>query len=161
MNTTQKLIFFTTSSLLILSLIHAAADAKCNPCACGAICNITSPFRLKSDPSNCGHPKFELTCENNATFTYLNSIKYHVKDINYQNSTIRLVDASLNNGTICSFPITSSYPYDFIVRSPYYSSYPGRESSVVLISCPDPMNNTKKLRDLLSGPNRKDSNFDF
>ncbi|KAG6389354.1 hypothetical protein SASPL_150822 [Salvia splendens] len=112
MMTTQKL-FLTT---LILSLLHST-NANCSLSGCGDIGNITFPFHLKS---HCGYPQHELICENNSTFIYLNSIKYHVKAINYQNSTIRLVDASINNDTTCPFPNTSS---DFTrSSSPYYYS---------------------------------------
>ncbi|KAL1532001.1 non-specific serine/threonine protein kinase [Salvia divinorum] len=131
-------IFLITSSFLILSLhfFHCADAKKCSPSACGDIRNISSPFRLKGDPSHCGDPKFELTCENNATFVYLDSFKYYVKGINYVSSTIRLVEASLNNDDICSFPVRSSYPY------PYYTV---GEWLVNLISCPNPVNNSSTL----------------
>ncbi|KAL1531996.1 LEAF RUST 10 DISEASE-RESISTANCE LOCUS RECEPTOR-LIKE PROTEIN KINASE-like 2.1 isoform X2 [Salvia divinorum] len=151
MITTHNFIFLASSSLLILSLFHAAADAKsCSPSACGAIRNISSPFRLKTDPSHCGRPKHELTCENNVTLLYLNSIKYYVKHIDYQDETIRLVDASINNDDICSFPTRSSHPGDFTDRysSPYYFSDPFRELSVNLISCPNPMNSSSSFTDI-------------
>ena len=137
MASTHNFIFLITSSLLILSL-HAAADANCSPSACGAIRNISNPFRLNSDPIHCGHPNFELTCENNVTFFQWDSTKYYVKSINYQNSTVRLVDASINNDDICSFPITSSY----------YDSYLCGELSVNLISCPNPLNNSSIFTDI-------------
>ncbi|KAL1532008.1 LEAF RUST 10 DISEASE-RESISTANCE LOCUS RECEPTOR-LIKE PROTEIN KINASE-like 2.5 [Salvia divinorum] len=147
MITTKKLItFLTTSSLLILSLHAAAADAdaNCSPSACGDIRNISSPFHLKGGPSRCSHTKFELTCENNVTFLYLDSINHYVKAINYQNSTIRLVDASINNGDICSFPIISSHLYNFTALPPSPHHLPTRiqELSVNLISCPNPVNNS-------------------
>ena len=47
-------------------------------------------FRLKDDPSNCGHsdPGFVLDCENNHTIFYR---KYYVTQINYHNYTVRIV----------------------------------------------------------------------
>ncbi|KAH6764397.1 hypothetical protein C2S51_015646 [Perilla frutescens var. frutescens] len=126
------------SSLLILVLLHyffqtglAFCPNDCAPSACGNFHNISYPFRLKDDPKNCGDHRFELACENNVTSIYLNSHKYYVKAINYRNddgdSTIRLVDASINNHT-CSFPLYSSYAYNFSVQYPYsissYSNYP-------------------------------------
>ncbi|KAG6391187.1 hypothetical protein SASPL_148939 [Salvia splendens] len=150
MITTHNFLFLTT---LILSFhfFHSADANKCiPPSACGAIRDISYPFRLKSDPNHCGHPKFELTCENNVTFLYLNSIKYHVKAINYQNSKIRLVDASIINNDICSFPTHSSYPHtskDFS-SSPYYYPEPFQELFVNLISCPSPMNKSSLFIDI-------------
>ncbi|XP_042035282.1 uncharacterized protein LOC121781624 [Salvia splendens] len=138
MMTTQKL-FLTT---LILSLLHST-NANCSLSGCGDIGNITFPFHLKS---HCGYPQHELICENNSTFIYLNSIKYHVKAINYQNSTIRLVDASINNDTTCPFPNTSS---DFTrSSSPYYYSNLSEDLSVNFISCPYPLNNSSIFTDI-------------
>ncbi|KAL1532003.1 hypothetical protein AAHA92_32075 [Salvia divinorum] len=140
MITTQKLIIFLVSSPLLLI---SADPEKCSPSACGAIRNISYPFRLNSDPIHCGRPKFELTCENNVTFLYPKSstIKYYVKHINYDSSTIRLADASVNNDDICSFPARSSYPYEpYSSDSDYF--YSGEEWFVKLISCPNPINNS-------------------
>ncbi|KAL1532012.1 LEAF RUST 10 DISEASE-RESISTANCE LOCUS RECEPTOR-LIKE PROTEIN KINASE-like 2.1 isoform X2 [Salvia divinorum] len=153
MITTQKLINFLAALILSLHFFHAAADAKsCSTSACGAIRNISFPFRLKGDRNNCGDPRYELTCENSITSLFLNSIKYHVKEINYYNYTIRVVDASINNDTICSFPIHSSYTYNFTHPSswPYYipSYFRFDEVSVNLISCPNPLHNSSLFTDI-------------
>ncbi|XP_047965734.1 uncharacterized protein LOC125210206 [Salvia hispanica] len=149
MITTQKFIFFlTTSYLWILSLLHCADAKECSPSACGAIRNISYPFRLNSDPTHCGRSEFKLTCENNVSFINLYSIKYYVKAINYQNSTIRLADASINNDDICFFPVTFSY-HEF--TGPSYSYYfPSHfeELPVYLISCPNPLNNSSLFTDI-------------
>ncbi|XP_057798680.1 LEAF RUST 10 DISEASE-RESISTANCE LOCUS RECEPTOR-LIKE PROTEIN KINASE-like 2.3 [Salvia miltiorrhiza] len=170
---TQNLIFLTTSSLLILSLLHnlfQTGEANCTPSACGIIRNISSPFRLKGDPSNCGDGRFELACENNVTSISLNSHKYYVKAINYSNdghydtSTIRLVDASINNRNICSFPTLSIDTYNF-TRYYYHnphsisnyqipinvSSYPYDYKpfpSINFISCPNPLTNSSLFTDI-------------
>ncbi|KAL1532014.1 LEAF RUST 10 DISEASE-RESISTANCE LOCUS RECEPTOR-LIKE PROTEIN KINASE-like 2.5 [Salvia divinorum] len=142
MITAQNFIFLSlfTSSLSILSL-----DATCVPSACGAIRNISYPFRLTSDPSHCGDPRFELTCENNATSLSLNSHKYYVKTINYQNSTIRLLDASITNDTICTSP---SSPPPSNSLHPYYNHYSVLEQSVNFISCPGPLHNSSLFTDI-------------
>ncbi|KAK6925988.1 Protein kinase domain [Dillenia turbinata] len=45
-------------SVVLLGLVVAAAaseaDNQCMPCSCGALRNISYPFRLKSDPPGCG-----------------------------------------------------------------------------------------------------------
>ncbi|XP_042035286.1 uncharacterized protein LOC121781629 [Salvia splendens] len=133
-------IFLFTSSLLILS-----AHANCVPSACGAIRNISYPFRLTSDPNDCGDPRFELTCENNATLVYINSYKYNVKSINYQNSTIMLIDASIKNDTLC---IPSSSPPPSNSMDPYNNYYSALQRSVNLISCPNPLQNSSLFTDI-------------
>ncbi|KAH9746606.1 protein kinase domain-containing protein [Citrus sinensis] len=69
--------------------------------SCGDIKNISYPFRLKGDPSGCGYPEFELSCQSNQTILELfNSAKYYVKRISYDESTISVADVNLANAFI-------------------------------------------------------------
>ncbi|XP_055960945.1 LEAF RUST 10 DISEASE-RESISTANCE LOCUS RECEPTOR-LIKE PROTEIN KINASE-like 2.2 [Mercurialis annua] len=80
------------------------------PCisSCGNIRNISHPFRLKSDPKQCGYDNsFELSCENNLTILPLNSVKYQVQAIDYFNQTIRLKDPNVNKDNCSSIPLHS------------------------------------------------------
>ena len=142
--THQNSIFLITSSLLMILSLHnlfESCDAKCNPSSCGIIPNISYPFRLKGNPKNCGDPRFELSCENNVTFVSLNSHKYYVKAINYSGygdkPTIRVVDASINKGDICSFPTLSTYAYTRLSNLLPINSLP-----INFISCPNPLRNS-------------------
>ena len=83
---------FTTvgfTVLIALVLVHptcctsAMVDRHRTASSCGNIHNISFPFRLKSDPENCGYPWYELSCENNRTVRYLRGGKYYVQVINY------------------------------------------------------------------------------
>uniref|UniRef100_M1D423 non-specific serine/threonine protein kinase n=1 Tax=Solanum tuberosum TaxID=4113 RepID=M1D423_SOLTU len=86
---------------------------QCVPSSCGHIHNISYPFRLKSDPKHCGLENYELSCEGNrAILTILlndwnGSLNYYVQAINYDNSTIRLVDPGIREQVICSLPQNS------------------------------------------------------
>ncbi|KAL1553080.1 LEAF RUST 10 DISEASE-RESISTANCE LOCUS RECEPTOR-LIKE PROTEIN KINASE-like 2.7 isoform X1 [Salvia divinorum] len=164
----QNLIFLITSSILLILSLHnlfESCDAICAPSSCGIIPYISYPFRLKSDPKNCGDPRFELACENNVTSISLLSHKYYVKAINYtydeyyyEFTTIRLVDASINNDDICSFPTYSLYAYHFSDRNPNRlpyriprnSSYPynGKPLPINFISCPNPLRNSSIFTDI-------------
>ncbi|KAL1553113.1 LEAF RUST 10 DISEASE-RESISTANCE LOCUS RECEPTOR-LIKE PROTEIN KINASE-like 2.5 [Salvia divinorum] len=167
-STHQNLI--TSSLLLILSLhsLFESCDAKCTPSSCGIFPNISSPFRLKGDPKNCGDRRYELACENNVTSIYLNSHRYYVKAINYSHthyyvddSTMRLVDASVNNDDICSFPAYSLYAYNFAYGNPnrlpylnpttYSYLYDDKPPFPInLISCPNPLRNSSLFTDVSS-----------
>ncbi|XP_016652705.1 PREDICTED: rust resistance kinase Lr10-like isoform X2 [Prunus mume] len=99
--------------LLVLSLCCLSCNAKddyrqqCEPSWCGKH-NISHPFRLKHDPEKCGDSRYELSCEkNNLTVLYLYSGKYYVQAINYNNYTIRVVDANLHKGNCSSVPYYS------------------------------------------------------
>ncbi|GLT61338.1 hypothetical protein SLA2020_340540 [Shorea laevis] len=83
------------------------ARAKYKPClpfsSCGNL-SITYPFRLNSDPIECGERGYELVCDNNRTTLVTKDGKFFVENI--KNSSVRLVDASLQRD-ICSIPRSS------------------------------------------------------
>ncbi|XP_042032130.1 LEAF RUST 10 DISEASE-RESISTANCE LOCUS RECEPTOR-LIKE PROTEIN KINASE-like 2.3 isoform X2 [Salvia splendens] len=155
------------SYVLIVLLLHLfpCYDAKCSPSACGILSNISYPFRLNDDPKNCGDRRFELRCENNVTYISLNSQNYYVKAINYHNSTIRLVDASVANDDICSFPTASAYaynfttsrnPFHFFLHNPHHLPFiiPMSISTTInpinFVSCPNPLKNSSLFTDVSS-----------
>ncbi|KAL1553111.1 LEAF RUST 10 DISEASE-RESISTANCE LOCUS RECEPTOR-LIKE PROTEIN KINASE-like 2.5 [Salvia divinorum] len=150
----------TSSLLLILSLhsLFESCDAICTPSSCGIFPNISSPFRLSSDPKNCGDPRFELACENNVTSIALHSHRYYVKAIKYTNNdyyadpTIRLVDASINNDDICSFPTYSLYAYHFTSDNPNSLPYMENYNTLPInfISCPNPLRNSSLFTNVSS-----------
>ncbi|EYU28968.1 hypothetical protein MIMGU_mgv1a0259882mg, partial [Erythranthe guttata] len=110
--------FFITTQLYFIQKSHGN-QINCTPSSCGEIRNISYPFRLNTDPKRCGHPKYELSCENNTTSLYLNSQKYLVQSINYANYTIRITDASVVENDTCSFPNYSLSGSNFSARDSY------------------------------------------
>ena len=108
--------------LLVLGLCCVACQAKdhhCAPSACGDIHNISYPFRLNHDPHKCGDSRYNLFCENNLTVLHLYSGKYYVRAINYENYTIRVVDANVREGNCSSIPRYSLATYNFSDGDPY------------------------------------------
>ncbi|XVF18392.1 hypothetical protein REPUB_Repub11eG0017600 [Reevesia pubescens] len=111
---------------LFLILFPGACLARhenqdCGSDFCGNV-NIRYPFRLKTQPRNCGHHLFELECENNHTTFFMKNGKFSVKEINYENYTMRLVDAKIDNDDCSSLPLSSFLYRDFgcgIVHLPY------------------------------------------
>ncbi|MED6184054.1 hypothetical protein PIB30_043732 [Stylosanthes scabra] len=80
-------------------------NRTCSPSSCGKLTNITHPFRLKGDPANCGHPGYELSCENNITLLQLfHGKSYRVEAINYNNFTIRIVDPAISENDCSTLP---------------------------------------------------------
>ncbi|KAG6655692.1 hypothetical protein CIPAW_05G233500 [Carya illinoinensis] len=76
------------------SLDDTHDNYSCVPSSCGNISNISYPFRLKGDPPKCGDARYELSCdENNPMLLSLHGSRYYVSQINYNNYTIRIVDA--------------------------------------------------------------------
>ncbi|KEH40313.1 stress-induced receptor-like kinase [Medicago truncatula] len=95
------------------AITNTSNQTFCPPSSCGKITNITHPFRLKDDPTSCGDPRYELSCENNITMLTLLSGKYYVKSINYNNYTIRLVDPGIEEGDCSTIPHYYLYNYNF------------------------------------------------
>ncbi|GKV39798.1 hypothetical protein SLEP1_g47515 [Rubroshorea leprosula] len=118
-------------ALLLLALIHETFSAKdeqnCPPSSCGNNLNISYPFRLNTDPSHCretADPVYSLSCENNLTVLHSDqSRKFYVKAINYDNQTIRVADASVEEGS-CSIPQYSWDASNFSTFSQFYSHDP-------------------------------------
>ncbi|KAK4544311.1 hypothetical protein RGQ29_033005 [Quercus rubra] len=142
-----------TTVLIALGLVHptccasAMVDRHCTASSSGNIHNISFPFRLKSDPENCGYPWYELLCENNRTVRYLRGGKYYVHVINYSNYTIRIM-GSWEDNNFFSTPSFSLYRYYSIYP---YTTYRWKKTesetnlqqlsrSVVLMSCEKPVN---------------------
>uniref|UniRef100_A0A6N2MF62 Wall-associated receptor kinase galacturonan-binding domain-containing protein n=1 Tax=Salix viminalis TaxID=40686 RepID=A0A6N2MF62_SALVM len=133
--------------LEILSTHHRCSARKssndCAPSSCGNFLNISSPFRLNTDPGSCGDGIVELGCEDNVRLTFhLNMVKYYVKAINYSDSTFRLVDPVVQKDDCFSLPhhylteAVSSFAYFNDNNNNYYYDYKyGGESSVLAFIC--------------------------
>ncbi|KAF9663078.1 hypothetical protein SADUNF_Sadunf17G0001100 [Salix dunnii] len=114
--------------LEILSTHHRCSARKssnyCPPSSCGNILNISSPFRLNTDPGSGGHRFGKLACENNERLTlHLMMVKYYVEAINYSDSTIRLVDAAVQKDDCFSIPRHSLTEEEFPYLYFYYDNH--------------------------------------
>ncbi|XP_073064276.1 rust resistance kinase Lr10-like [Primulina eburnea] len=130
--------YLLLTCLILVHFIRTSYSAKqhhCMPSFCGDVHNISYPFRLKDDPKDCGDHHYEISCENNTTASiYLDSLEYHVRAINYQNSTIRVADASIKKNITCSFPLYSPNWHELT-----YSRFPyriGMSWPITFITCP-------------------------
>ncbi|XP_050254855.1 uncharacterized protein LOC126700696 [Quercus robur] len=149
---------FTAGLTVLIALVLLAPPTYCSnpPCAhsssCGNIPNISFPFRLTSDPQNCGDSKYELSCDaNNRTVLYLfeGRYKYYVQEISYSNYTIRIVDSSIHKDNYFSTPSNSLHRHNFNFDDPY-STYQLKQTvsgwyhelsrSLVWMSCEKPVN---------------------
>lgn len=109
--------------LLMMILFPETIDATnkhhCPPSSCGNLRNISHPFRLTTDPRNCGDSRYELSCENNFTTIRINcrkakayylafeQHKFYVHGINYNNYTIRIADPNFQKENCSSIPAYS------------------------------------------------------
>jgi hypothetical protein len=96
--------------LLLHQTCNTSAEDLCPPSSCGSIpINISYPFRLTSDPENCGDQRYNLSCENNQTLVlHLYDGIYYVRQINYTDNTIRVVDPGIG--------LNANEYYSFIPR---------------------------------------------
>ncbi|KAF9679122.1 hypothetical protein SADUNF_Sadunf07G0107400 [Salix dunnii] len=89
-------------SLLLLLLFQTSNSKATNRCGNRTF---SDPFSLDSDPFNFGKSLYTLHCEKNtSTVLYLDSRKYYVQAINYNNLTIRVVDAGVQKNDCSSLP---------------------------------------------------------
>ncbi|XP_011003873.1 PREDICTED: probable receptor-like protein kinase At1g67000 [Populus euphratica] len=153
MSATKILLASHTGTALVLFLIiciqvqtcRSQTNHVCAPSSCGRLHNISLPFRLKGDPPNCGFSFYELSCENNQTVLYMYSGRYLVQSINYNNSTIRVVDSNVNKGNCSSLPQHSLTGSNFSYRDPFdwRTSFwsPSNESQKIMMfmKCANPV----------------------
>ncbi|KAL3645691.1 hypothetical protein CASFOL_010871 [Castilleja foliolosa] len=150
---------FIITHLLLQITCTGQETLNCPPSSCGNIPNISHPFRLKNDPINCGQPKYELACENNTAFLYINnSQKYIVRAINYTSYTIRLADPYISENDSCSLPSYSISTYKFAPYYPY-SIDSDTTSFLTFISCPYPVNKSLLLDFALAGCGHRNYGF--
>ncbi|XP_062176987.1 rust resistance kinase Lr10-like isoform X2 [Alnus glutinosa] len=135
------------TTLVVVVLVHQTCSAEdghqCAPSSCGDIHNISNPFRLQDDPENCGNRNYTLSCENNNTVLYLDAGKYYVRQINYDNYTIRVVDSGIDQVFIPRYFLNLS---DFNFRYSQAGRYGELISrSVVFVMCEIPVNSALYL----------------
>ena len=163
--------------VLLLSLLVSLATSfhvpllffgqRCSSSSCGSITNISHPLRLKSEPKICGDPRYELSCENNSTVLYLGTVRHYVEAINYNNYTIRIVDADYQKDNCSSFP---RYPSDWTSD---YLNFPWRKNvsymtfwdtvdiavTVVFLKCKKRMNSSLYRETVASCRNTSDTYY--
>ncbi|XP_019195136.1 PREDICTED: LEAF RUST 10 DISEASE-RESISTANCE LOCUS RECEPTOR-LIKE PROTEIN KINASE-like 2.1 isoform X2 [Ipomoea nil] len=146
----KQLVIAFLICLLVIQFPYSRQS--CNPSSCGSIHNISYPFRLNTDPQNCGNPDYELTCEQNRAVLTLESQKYYVQSINYNNFTIRVVDPGVQHNNICSFPryalarynFSYSHSYPYGIATPDKTPYGWQDSTlitvpIIFLRCPFPV----------------------
>jgi len=154
--------FLQIVMVLLLHHHHQTCDAitnrnsqTCPPSSCGKITNITHPYRLMNDPTSCGDPKYELSCENNITVLTLFSGKYYVQEINYINYTIRLVDPGIEEGDCSSIPhyslassnLTTFENYGSNDGDPYQMDYNFHYGNIIYLKCSKAVNDDPEYVD--------------
>ncbi|KAJ8775215.1 hypothetical protein K2173_020219 [Erythroxylum novogranatense] len=103
-NSLLLLVIVVLEVFLLVGHHSCSASKNCNS-SCGDI-SIRWPFRLRTDPEDCGYKSFELDCEDNhKTVLYLSSsAKYYVREINYNSVSIRVVDTGVQKDNCASLP---------------------------------------------------------
>lgn len=142
-----KLVFVSSRLTVLVLLTYCTTISRsqnnplCNSSSCGDI-KISYPFRLRTDPANCGHsdPIFMLDCRGNQTIMNSKSRKsYHVQAITYSNFSARISDPGLDTNNQPSCPIYSSTDNDLYSR--YMFLYSTNSIVVTFLNCLSPVSN--------------------
>ncbi|XP_019427647.1 PREDICTED: LEAF RUST 10 DISEASE-RESISTANCE LOCUS RECEPTOR-LIKE PROTEIN KINASE-like 2.8 [Lupinus angustifolius] len=136
-------LFASIIFLLIIIFQQICCDAKhhppCPSSSCAKITNITSPFRLKSYPSYCGHKSLELDCDKNGSVLTFFSGSYYVNNINYSTYKISLSDAGVVEDATCSFiPRYYLNNYDIFFQDSFSMKYENY-STIAYLNCRNPV----------------------
>ncbi|KAG8502331.1 hypothetical protein CXB51_000317 [Gossypium anomalum] len=142
--------------LLPEACIGRNTNKNCGFTMCGNV-NISYPFQLTTQPSNCGDHRFELECDNNNNLV-MKYGRFNVQNISYDNCTVELspnlgfqniscetmkaMDANLSKDDNCSLP-RNSFRVDDFCKVPYMLGFPS--SVMFLVNCSDPMNSSSYI----------------
>ncbi|XP_056162507.1 LEAF RUST 10 DISEASE-RESISTANCE LOCUS RECEPTOR-LIKE PROTEIN KINASE-like 1.2 [Syzygium oleosum] len=97
------LFFLSLSPRESLSLIDFHFGNCSLPVTCGGL-NITSPFYVRDrQPSYCGFPGFDLSCPNDRPVITLSGDDYVVRDVFYENQSLRISNAALPDDNSAAF----------------------------------------------------------
>ncbi|GER49818.1 membrane receptor-like protein 1 [Striga asiatica] len=120
-------------------------SSSCPSQSCGGVREIRFPFRLNGDSRSCGYSDriFQLDCLNNQTFLNVRSKRYLVRDINYDEFSIRLVDPGVGGSNLSSCPLYDT-DYDDWPRS-MNDNFFDWNVPVVFIYCLAPVNGSNYL----------------
>ncbi|XVF78083.1 hypothetical protein PTKIN_Ptkin14bG0100100 [Pterospermum kingtungense] len=111
----------------------------CGSSRCGNV-TITYPFRLKSQPRECGDYGLQMECDNrNRTIFFIGKTKLYVQEISYLKRTIRVVDESkcLTELHVKPFDSTQFSYSDSNITVGIYLEF--STSFLVLVNCTTPM----------------------
>ncbi|KAJ8775176.1 hypothetical protein K2173_020180 [Erythroxylum novogranatense] len=138
MTNCSTLLLLVLEVFLLVGYHSCSARKNCNS-SCGDI-SIRLPFRLRTDPKGCGFKSFELDCEDNQKMVlYLSSsAKYYVREINYIDFSIQVVDTGVQKDNCSSFP---HHPLMRNQLSSLYRSklFPKYVEDLVFVRCVNPV----------------------
>ncbi|CAA0830872.1 receptor serine/threonine kinase- putative [Striga hermonthica] len=154
MSVTKNPLFITKTLFLLISIAASFTFAQntispnsssCPSQSCGGVREIRFPFRLNGVSRSCGYSDsiFQLDCLHNQAFLNVRSKRYLVRDINYDEFSIRLVDPGVVGSNLSACPL---YDTD-------YDDWPGSMNDnffdwnvpVVFIYCLAPVNGSNYL----------------
>ncbi|XP_020196857.1 LEAF RUST 10 DISEASE-RESISTANCEUS RECEPTOR-LIKE PROTEIN KINASE-like 2.5 [Aegilops tauschii subsp. strangulata] len=118
-NLGTALLCLSPQAFIIYSLLAVVGNTEaagawvqqgCPPFSCGHLQGIQYPFRQKGDPSECGVQSYEIICSDARAIIHINTGRYYVTNIFYNNSTFWAVDANAGNSS-CPVPRWDQLPY--------------------------------------------------
>ncbi|XP_063938256.1 rust resistance kinase Lr10-like isoform X2 [Daucus carota subsp. sativus] len=133
-----------SSLILVIVVALTSSFCKTSSAACGDFVNISCPFYLQGQQHKCRGSSYQLSCdENNRTMIALVSDKFYVEEINYVNSSLRIIDSGLarNNYSCDSIPLHPFFNEDRYVRGSF-SPIAEMNRPVTYIDCPAPVGNS-------------------
>ncbi|XP_007052344.2 PREDICTED: rust resistance kinase Lr10 [Theobroma cacao] len=141
-------------ALFFLPICISMKESSCSS-YCGYL-SIQYPFRLRTDPANCGHFLYELACEHKRPVLTIDYGRFYVESISYDKETLHAVDPGLKKNDCFSLPLYAwtannlSHDSFFYFNSnfPHYQRYSlssGTEDTMTFLNCSTTMNSSEYL----------------
>ncbi|XP_072984662.1 LEAF RUST 10 DISEASE-RESISTANCEUS RECEPTOR-LIKE PROTEIN KINASE-like 2.1 [Typha latifolia] len=129
---TIQLLVFPIGLLLLCILLPC--NAGCSS-SCGHLHDIRYPFRLETDPPECGSPEHQLLCEGNKPIIELGSRRFFVTGISYVDQTVNAVDPAFMNRSNRSCRL----PVEYLLPETNYGYSIGPNRWACFVNCPRPV----------------------
>ncbi|CAO2198700.1 unnamed protein product [Urochloa humidicola] len=89
---------------------HHKSRYACSPFSCGALRNVSHPFRQRGDPAGCGLLSYELDCSDTKATIHIDTGTYYVVNINYTASSFWVVDVNFDMHSTCPYSHWDQFP---------------------------------------------------
>ncbi|KAK8452224.1 hypothetical protein SEVIR_5G077300v4 [Setaria viridis] len=128
-----------------LSFIHLLHFILLQPCN-GDFWDVSSPFRRRGDPPDCGVQSYELACTDDEATIRIGRGTYNVVSINYTASNFWVVESNLGAQSSCLLPRWSHHALEYMFvkrsrRSVELAPSRWRTTWATFVNCSQPIEN--------------------
>lgn len=134
-------VFFALLAVLVADAEGRHHVHDCPPFSCGHLRDVSSPFRRRGDPPDCGVQSYELVCTDDEATIRIGRGTYNVVSINYTASNFWVVESNLGAQSSCLLPRWSRHALEYRSRRSVELAPSGWTTWATFVNCSQPIEN--------------------